>query len=133
MGDDPTWRYFRLRGSEVPCWVLDVLRNAIWTGTGLERATRPLPGSHDEDLVTMKYRIRDADETGIKVRKLQRVESAARVYLAKAIILSGLLLLTGCAVYFACMRNGAELSAMIHSVTLLMGFVLGHYFKSRDG
>lgn len=82
----------------------------------------------------MKFRVRDDDEKGeFQVKNVDK-ESATRSFVAKSVIITGLLILIAVAVYAACVRNDSQLREATGSITTLMSFVLGYYFaKSRDG
>ena len=82
----------------------------------------------------MKFRVRDDDEKGeFQVKNLDK-EATTRSFVAKAIIITGLLILLAVAIYAACVKNDSQLREVMSSITTLMSFVLGYYFaKSRDG
>lgn len=81
----------------------------------------------------MKFRIRDDEKGEFEVQSVQRIDATTRSFIAKAFTIAGLFVLVGASVYFAFTGNASELKAIATSMTPLLCFVLGYYFKSSDG
>jgi hypothetical protein len=81
----------------------------------------------------MKFRVRDDDKKEFEVYDVQEIEARTKSFLAKATIIAGLLILVLTAAYFAVSGNGGELKTIVNCTMPLLGFVLGHYFRSPNG
>jgi len=81
----------------------------------------------------MKFRVRDGDKNEFAVQDVQKIEARTKSFLAKATIIAGLSILVLTDGYFAISGNSGELKMIVNCTMPLLGFVLGHYFRSPDG
>lgn len=80
----------------------------------------------------MKVPVGKRGKSEFSVGDQRGLDAMTRGFVAKSVTIAGLLIVIGAAAYFAFSGNTTELKTIVNSMTPLMFFVLGYYFRSSD-